>query len=116
GARRPIAEPVLAVANGLLWGAAGWRFGAHLSLLVYLAFFSTVLVLSCVDLATYLLPNRITYPALVGSSTAIVVVSVLSLEGQWCRGRGPGQPAPPRRRRMVSRGPGTGWEPVPDGR
>ena len=56
------------------------RFGPEPAALVYLAFFSTALVLSVVDLETYLLPNRITYPALVGSSAAIVVVSVVSAD------------------------------------
>jgi leader peptidase (prepilin peptidase) / N-methyltransferase len=70
----------VALANGVLWGAAVLRFGPEPAALVYLAFFSTVLVLSVIDLETYLLPNRITYPALAASSVAIVVVSFVSAD------------------------------------
>ena len=80
GARRPWTDIAIALANGALWAAAGLRFGPEPALLVYLAFFSTVLVLSVIDLETYLLPNRLTYPALAGSSLAIVVVSLVSAD------------------------------------
>jgi leader peptidase (prepilin peptidase) / N-methyltransferase len=80
GATRPWTDVGVALANAALWAAAALRFGPGLALVVYLAFFSTVLVLSVVDLETYLLPNRITYPALVGSSAAIVVVSLVSAD------------------------------------
>ena len=80
GARRPWTDLGVALGNAALWAVAALRFGPELALLVYLAFFSTVLVLSVVDLETYLLPNRITYPAIVGSSAAIVVVSLVSAD------------------------------------
>lgn len=71
----PVGYPLVEVANLVLWALAAARFGASWELPIYLAFFSLLLALSVIDLELYLLPNRLTYPAIV---TSIVLIPVLS--------------------------------------
>jgi leader peptidase (prepilin peptidase)/N-methyltransferase len=77
GAAVPVGYPLVEVANVVLWGVAAARFGATWDLPVYLAVFSVLLALSVIDLELYLLPNRITYPAIVASLVAVPVLSVV---------------------------------------
>jgi leader peptidase (prepilin peptidase)/N-methyltransferase len=77
GAPVPVGYPLVEVANVVLWGVAAARFGATWDLPVYLAVFSVLLALSVIDLELYLLPNRITYPAIVASLVAVPVLSVV---------------------------------------
>ena len=72
----PVGYPLVELANVVLWGLAAARFGASWELPIYLVLFSLLLALSVIDLELYLLPNRLTYPAIVGS---VVLVPVLSL-------------------------------------
>ncbi|MCU1353580.1 MAG: prepilin signal peptidase PulO-like peptidase [Acidimicrobiales bacterium] len=76
----PLGYPLVEVANALLWVAAGLRFGSSLVLLPYLALFSVLLALSVIDLELYILPNKITYPAVVASLLVIPVVSAVRLD------------------------------------
>ncbi|MBK6856793.1 MAG: prepilin peptidase [Microthrixaceae bacterium] len=69
--------PLVEVANVGLWAAAAVRFGPTWDLVPYLAFYSVLLALSVIDLELYLLPNRITYPSIVGSIVAIPILSLL---------------------------------------
>lgn len=71
----PVGYPLVEVANVVLWALAAARFGPTWELPVYLVFFSVLLVLSVIDLELYLLPNRITYPAMLVSVVAIPVLS-----------------------------------------
>jgi len=63
--------------NAALWSAAGLRFGPHLVIIPYLVLFSVLLALSVIDLEQYILPNRITYPAIVFALVAIPIVSIV---------------------------------------
>lgn len=73
----PVGYPLVEVANVVLWGLAAARFGVSWELPVYLALFSLLLALSVIDLELYLLPNRLTYPMIVGSMVLVPVLSVL---------------------------------------
>lgn len=73
----PIGYPLVEIANVLLWALAAARFGATWELPVYLVLFSVLLALSVIDLELYLLPNRLTYPSIVGSIIAIPILSFL---------------------------------------
>ncbi len=63
--------------NAALWVIGGVRFGASAPLVPYLLLFSGLLALSLVDLRTYRLPDRITFPMLYASVVAIVVLSLV---------------------------------------
>src|SRR4051794_19371317 len=67
---------LVALANAALWVAAGVRFGPHLVIVPFLVLFSALLVLSLIDFEHSVLPNRITYPAILFTLVAIPVVSV----------------------------------------
>ncbi len=69
--------PTLELGNAALWLAAGLRFGPHLVIVPYLVLFSVLLELSVIDLEQSILPNRITYPAIVFALLAIPLVSVV---------------------------------------
>ncbi|QXC61867.1 A24 family peptidase [Aquihabitans sp. G128] len=62
--------------NAVLWVLAGLRFGADPVIIPYLVFFSVLLVLSVIDLELYILPNKITYPAIVVSALAVPVAAL----------------------------------------
>lgn len=74
---RPPGLPLVAVGNAALWVAAGVRFGPHLVILPFLVLFSALLVLSLIDFEHSVLPNRITYPAVLFTVVAIPVVSIV---------------------------------------
>ncbi|MEO9223830.1 MAG: A24 family peptidase [Acidimicrobiales bacterium] len=65
------------VVNALLWVAAAIRFGASAPLIPYGLVFSGALVLAIVDLRTYRLPDRLTFPMLYGSGALVVVLSLV---------------------------------------
>lgn len=73
----PVGYPLVEIANVVLWALAAVRFGATWDLPVYLVLFSVLLALSVIDLELYLLPNRITYPAIVASMVLVPVLSFL---------------------------------------
>ncbi len=76
----PAGYPLVEVANVVLWSVAAARFGATWELTIYLVLFSLLLALSVIDLELYLLPNRLTYPAIVTSLVAVPVLSLLLRE------------------------------------
>ncbi len=67
---------LVVLSNAGLWVAAGLRFGPHLMVAPYLALFSVLLALSVIDLERYILPNRITYPSILGSLVVIPAVAL----------------------------------------
>ncbi|MEZ5205332.1 MAG: prepilin peptidase [Acidimicrobiales bacterium] len=71
----PAGYPLVELANAVLWVLAGLRFGTSGALIPYCVLFSVLLALSVIDLELYILPNRITYPAILGSLVAIPVLS-----------------------------------------
>ncbi|MGE0878680.1 MAG: A24 family peptidase [Acidimicrobiia bacterium] len=70
--RYPIVEALIA----LLWVAAALRFGLHVAVAPYALFFTTLVVLSAVDLDTMRVPNKILYPSGVLCTVALVVAAV----------------------------------------
>jgi leader peptidase (prepilin peptidase)/N-methyltransferase len=70
-------QPAVELVNGVLWIVAAVRFGAHLPVVPYLFLFSALLALSVIDLFTYRLPDRITYPVLYVSVPLLVIISLV---------------------------------------
>lgn len=77
GARLGVWQPVVEVANAALWMTLAIRFGWSLLLVPYLLVGSALLALSVIDLFTYRLPDRITFPVLYAAIPVIVAVSLL---------------------------------------
>ena len=77
--QRPIPrwQPLVELANAALWGIAAARFGPHVRLAPYLFLFSSLLALSVIDLQTYRLPDRITFPVLYVSVPVVVAISLM---------------------------------------
>ncbi|MBX3313505.1 MAG: prepilin peptidase [Actinobacteria bacterium] len=75
GTEIPAGYPLVELSNAVLWVIAGLRFGASWELVPYALLFSVLLALSVIDLELYLLPNRITYPSMIASVVAVVVLS-----------------------------------------
>ncbi len=76
----PVGYPLVEVANAVLWVLAGLRFGASWELLPYAVFFSVLLALSVIDLELYILPNKITYPAVLVSLAVMVPLAFLATD------------------------------------
>ncbi len=83
GASISAGRPLVEWANGVLWVAAGVRFGPHLIVVPYLALFSVLLVLAVIDLELYILPNKITYPAILVSLGLIPLLSAVLGHPGW---------------------------------
>lgn len=66
--------------NALLWVLIGVRFGASWALLPMLVLASTLLAQSIIDLETYRLLDKITFPVLGASLALIAVISVVEGE------------------------------------
>lgn len=62
--------PLVEAGTAILWGLLAWRFAGSWALPAYLVLAAGLMVLSLIDLDTFLLPNRIVYPL-------TVVVTVL---------------------------------------
>jgi len=73
-----VGYPLVEIANVVLWGLAAARFGLSWELIAYLALFSVLLALSVIDIELYLLPNKITYPAILLSIAAVPVFAFLA--------------------------------------
>lgn len=79
GAEFGLAYLLVEVASAALWVAAGSRFGASWALVPMLLLFSTLLAQAVIDLETYRLLDRITFPVL---AVAVVLVGAVSaIEG-----------------------------------
>jgi prepilin signal peptidase PulO-like enzyme (type II secretory pathway) len=72
-----VGQLAVELVNAVLWVLAGIRFGASAPLVPYLLLFSALLLLAIVDLRTYRLPDRLTFPMLYASIVAIVVLSLV---------------------------------------
>lgn len=73
----PAGYPLVEAANGLLWVAAGLRFGVGWALIPFLLLFSTLLAQSVIDLELYRLLDNITFPVLAASALLISGVSLV---------------------------------------
>lgn len=64
--RAPISwrYPFIEAVNGVAYGLIAWRFGLTTEALVYAAFFSTLLVVTVIDLDYQIIPDRISIPGI----------------------------------------------------
>lgn len=69
--------PVVDLATAASFAVVGARFGFGWPTLAYAALCAVLVVLSVIDLETHLLPNVITYPALLGGLALVVVLSAV---------------------------------------
>lgn len=81
----PAGYPLVELANLVLWLAMAWKvgesWGGSIVLLIpMLALSSVLLALSVIDLELYILPNRITYPAILASLVGIPIVAYLATD------------------------------------
>ncbi len=72
-----------ALITGSLFAAAAQRFGAHLVLMPYCAFFAALVVVSTTDLSHGVVPRRLVYPAMGVLGGLLVVVG--AADGEWHR-------------------------------
>lgn len=73
----PAGYPLVEAGNAVLWVLAGVAFGVTWWVIPYAVLFSILLALSVIDLELYILPNKITYPTIVGSLVAIPALAFL---------------------------------------
>jgi leader peptidase (prepilin peptidase)/N-methyltransferase len=76
----PVGYPLVEAGNAVLWVLAGVRFGASWELLPFLALFSVLLALSVIDLELYILPNAITYPAVLVSLAIVPILAATTVD------------------------------------
>jgi len=72
---------VVEFASVALCAAAAVRLGSDWALPAYLVFFTSLLALSVIDLAHFIIPNRIVYPTL--ASSVVLLTAAAALDGQW---------------------------------
>jgi len=72
-----VGQLAVEVGNAALWVLAAIRFGASAPLVPYLLLFSGLLTLAVVDIRTYRLPDRLTFPMLYASSGLIALLSLV---------------------------------------
>ena len=69
--------PLVEAGTAILWGLLAWRFAGSWALPAYLVLAGGLVVLSLIDLDTFLLPNRIVYPLTIAVTLLFVVAGVL---------------------------------------
>src|SRR5437879_5667724 len=73
--------PLVELATGGLFVAAGLRFGADWALPAFLVFFASLLAVSLIDLEHYIIPNRIVYPTLFAGVALLFLAA--AADGNW---------------------------------
>jgi len=74
--RAPIAwrYPLVEAVNGAAWGWLAWRYGLRGEALAYALFFSTLLVVTLIDLDYQIIPDRISLPGIpIAMVTAVAI-------------------------------------------
>ena len=69
--------PLVEAGTAILWGLLAWRFAGSWALPAYLVLAGGLVVLSLIDLDTFLLPNRIVYPLTIAVTLLFGVAGVL---------------------------------------
>jgi leader peptidase (prepilin peptidase) / N-methyltransferase len=82
-ARIPLQYPLVEAATGLLFVSAAIRFGASWQLPAFCVFFAALLAISVIDLAHFIIPNRIVYPTLF--ATIPLLAAAAAADGTWVR-------------------------------
>ena len=72
--------PLVEIATGVLFGLAGWRFGAQPVVLLWCAFCAVLVALSGIDWDTTLLPDDLTLPLLWGGLVASLLGWTIPLQ------------------------------------
>lgn len=70
--------PLVEAGTAILWGLLAWRFAGSWALPAYLVLAGGLVVLSLIDLDTFLLPNRIVYPLTIAVTLLFGVAGVLN--------------------------------------
>jgi leader peptidase (prepilin peptidase) / N-methyltransferase len=66
--------PVVELANGIGYGLLVWRFGVDLQTVVYALLYSSLLVITFIDLDYQIIPDRITLPGMIVGLLASAVI------------------------------------------
>lgn len=74
-------SPLVELSSGVLFAAAGLRFGADWALPAYLVFFASLLAVTVIDLEHFIVPNRIVVATLAVSVPLLVAAA--ALDGDW---------------------------------
>lgn len=69
--------PLVEAGTAILWGLLAWRFAGSWALPAYLVLAAGLVVLSLIDLDTFLLPNRIVYPLTITVTVLFGVAGIL---------------------------------------
>jgi leader peptidase (prepilin peptidase)/N-methyltransferase len=77
----PARYPLVELACGALFAVVALRFGWDAALPAYLLFVAALLAVAVIDLETFLVPNRVVYPALAVSVPLLVLAAVVNDEG-----------------------------------
>jgi leader peptidase (prepilin peptidase)/N-methyltransferase len=67
--------PVIELAAAVLFALTAWKFDWRVETFVYAAFFWALLLLSAIDLAHKLLPDRVVFPCLAAGAAGLVVAA-----------------------------------------
>jgi len=73
---------ICAALNACCFGLAAWRWPHSPAVLAFAALFSTLLVVSVIDVEEYRIPDRITFPAMVIGAVLAVVVAGVNGDGE----------------------------------
>lgn len=79
--RISVRYPLVELGMGLVWLAIVDRFGLHASLAGFLAFGTSLVILSAIDLQHHRLPNKVMGSAFIAAGVLFVPVAVLT--GHW---------------------------------
>lgn len=71
-------ELVCVVLCAVSFGLAGARFGLEVYLIAYLAFMAITVIACVVDVEHYRIPNRLTYPSMLGAAVVVPAFSVVA--------------------------------------
>lgn len=77
----PVSYPVIELATALVWAAIVARLGVHPELPAFLAFGTSLVILSAIDIQHHRLPNNVLGPASVVA--AVLFVAAAAYHGRW---------------------------------
>jgi leader peptidase (prepilin peptidase)/N-methyltransferase len=76
-----ITYPIIEFVTGLVWVAIVWRVGVHPELPAFLAFGTTLVILSAIDFGHHRLPNKVLGPATI--IAVVLLVPAAAVHGRW---------------------------------
>lgn len=77
----PVSYPVIELANGLVWEAIVARLGVHAELPAFLAFGTSLVILSAIDIQHHRLPNNVLGPASIVA--VVLLLGAAAYHGRW---------------------------------